>query len=516
VDALPERSRLAEVLAALSLVTDLTRGHPDEEALRACLIATRLAAGMGVEGAELADVYYATLLRFLGCTATSHEYATYLGGDDIAVRRRADMTDFGDARETFAFLLSLGTGSRVRRAITILPVAKAAAEEGTRAHCDVAVRLASRVGLSEAVRRSLNEMFEHWDGKGGPGKLAGEAIAIPARFASVAFTVAMFEPMAAASAAVKRWSGGALDPAICNAFLAHSEQLLDESRSVDAWDAVLAAEPLTPVRIDERELDGIVGVFADLIDLKSPWFLGNSTAVGSLAASAAPALGVDPVFARRTGMLRDLGRVSVPTGTWDKAEAPTRSEWEQVRLHPYHSERILLRAPALAPYAGASGAHHERLDGSGYHRGSKAAALPAEARLLATADAFVALTSARPHRTAFEPDRAAAMLQADGGRGLLDREAVHAVIAAAGVAAPARRRTSAEAPAGLTEREIDVVRLLARGLSEKQAAVALSVSKTTVHTHVQHIYGKTGLTSRAGLALFAVENGLVGPVTNII
>ena len=508
-----ERSRLAEVLAALSLVTDLTRGHPDEEALRACLIATRLAAGMGVEGAELADVYYATLLRFLGCTATSHEYALSLGGDDIAVRRRADMTDFGDGRETLAFLLSLGSGSRVRRAVTILPGAKSAAEEGTRAHCDVAVRLASRVGMSDTVRRSLNEMFERWDGKGGPNKLKGEAIAVPARFASVAFTVAMFEPLAGATAAVKRWSGGALDPAICDSFVSRSSELLEESRSVDPWQAVLDAEPLTPARIDEAELDVIIGVFADLIDLKSPIFLGGSAAVGALAERAAPSVGVDPVVARRAGMLHDIGRVGVSTGVWEKAGELTRGEWEQVRLHAYHSERILLRAPALASYADAAGAHHERLDGSGYHRGSKAAAIGAGARLIAAADAYVAMTSARPHRAALEAERATATLQADAARGFLDRASVAAVVSAAGVeVVPTRLRVAdAGRPAGLTDREIDVVRLLARGLSEKQAASALHVSKTTVHTHVQHIYGKTGLSSRAGLALFAVDNDLLGP-----
>lgn len=500
-----ERSRLAEVLGALSLVTDLTRGHPDEEALRACLIATRLAASTGVEGAELSDVYYATLLRFLGCTATSHDYATFLGGDDIAVRRRADMTDFAHPRQTLAFLLSLGTGSPVRRAVQLLG-AKAVAEEGTRAHCDVAIRLADRVGLRGGVRRALNAMFERWDGKGGPNAIAGETIDPAARFASVAFTVAMFEPLGAAESAVRKWSGGVLDPSICDAFVKNADALLDEGRSVDPWTAVLDAEPDPPRTILENELDEIVAVFADLVDLKSPFLHGHSPGVGDLASRAAPALGVDPTFARRAGMLHDLGRVGVSTGTWEKPGPLTTGEWEQVRLHAYHAERILLRAPALARYADAAGAHHERLDGSGYHRGAKAAALNAEARLIAAADMYHALISERPYRPPFDPQRAAAMLHADAATGKLDRDAVAAVLTAAGQAAPPRRR---EGPAGLTERETEVVRLLARGLSEKQAASALHVSKSTVHTHVQHIYEKTGLSSRAGLALFAIENGLV-------
>jgi HD-GYP domain-containing protein (c-di-GMP phosphodiesterase class II) len=503
-----ERFRLAEVLAAMSLVTDLTRGHPEEEALRACLIATRLAAEMGVEGAELSDVFYATLLRFLGCTATSHEYAAHIGGDDIAVRRRADMTDFADPRQTLAFLLSLGTGSRLRRAVTILPGAKAVAEEGTRAHCDVAVMLAERVGLPDGVQRALREMFERWDGKGGPRKLRGEDIAPASRFASVAFAVAMFEPMAASVSIVRKWSRGMLDPSICETFLARSESLLDEIRSVDPWTTALEAEPGTPRLVRDDELDRIIGVFADMVELKSPFFHGYSTNVGALAERAAPAVGVEPIVARRAGMLHDIGRVAVSTGTWEKAGSLTTGEQEQVRLHPYHSERILLRAPALGRYAEAAGAHHERLDGTGYHRGTKGAALGPEARLIAVADTYQAMISARPHRWAFSPAEAARMLEDVAAAGRLDHDAVVAVVSAAGETPPRRRRR--EGPAGLTTREIEIVHLLGRGVTEKAVALALRISKSTVHTHVQHIYAKTGLTSRAGLALFAMEHGILG------
>ena len=175
-----------------------------------------------------------------------------------------------------------------------------------------------------------------------------------------------------------------------------------------------------------------------------------------------------------------------------------------MRLHPYHTERILSRSPFLAALAPVAGAHHERLDGSGYHRGTAGAGLTLPARVLAAADAYRAMTEPRPHRTPLPPERAADELAREASAGRLDADAVTAVVEAAGQQLP-----RVERPAGLTEREAEVVSMLARGLQTKQVAAALGISVKTADHHIQNAYRKIGVSTRAGATLFAMEHGLV-------
>jgi HD-GYP domain-containing protein (c-di-GMP phosphodiesterase class II)/DNA-binding CsgD family transcriptional regulator len=245
--------------------------------------------------------------------------------------------------------------------------------------------------------------------------------------------------------------------------------------------------------------------------VKSPYFLGHSSGVARLGEEAATRLGLgdeEATAVRRSGLLHDLGRVGVSNLVWDKPGPLTASEWEQVRLHAYHTERILARSPVLGRLAQIAGMHHERTDGSGYHRGATAGAIPIAARVLAAADVFQALTEPRPHRAAFAPEQTARQVEAMVAAGALDPEATRAVCEAAGVAL---RRTPGTWPAGLTDREVEVLRLLARGRSKKEIAKTLVIAPGTVHTHTVHIYEKLGVSTRAGVALFAMEHGLLRP-----
>ena len=196
----------------------------------------------------------------------------------------------------------------------------------------------------------------------------------------------------------------------------------------------------------------------------------------------------------------------VPSGLWDRPGPLRDSEWELVRLHAYHGERVLARSPRLAPLGALAGAHHERLDGSGYHRGSDGARLPAEARLLAAADCYQAMTSARPHRERLSLERAAAELQAQVRAGRLDSAAVQAVLTVAGHTGKAGSRAF---PAGLSDREAQVLALLARGHSNRQIASQLGITPKTAGHHVEHLYAKIGVSTRAAAALFALEHGLL-------
>ena len=197
---------------------------------------------------------------------------------------------------------------------------------------------------------------------------------------------------------------------------------------------------------------------------------------------------------------------------WEKPGPLTSVEWEQVRMHSYHSERILARSEALAPLARAAGMHHERLDGSGYYRGCRARELSPAVRILAAADAYHAMTQDRPHRAALGSDRAAAELQAEVRASRLDGDAVAAVLEAGGARRP-RRRDNLR-PGGLSEREVEVTRLVAAGCSNPEIAAQLVISRRTAEHHVQHIYAKVGVSSRAALALFAHEHDLIAEVAD--
>src|SRR6202158_3902984 len=198
--------RLAELLASLSLVTALARGRPAEEAIRACLIATRIAEHLGLGRSETSHVYYMTLLRFVGCTAPSHEYSVALGADQVVGRGQGDMSDMTRPREALAFLATFSSGLPAWRRpgafVAALARAPKASREGIRADCEVAVRMARRFQLAESVAKSLYHSFERWDGQGPPQRLAGEAIALPARLAAGAFAAVMYLEVGGRQAAV--------------------------------------------------------------------------------------------------------------------------------------------------------------------------------------------------------------------------------------------------------------------------------------------------------------------------
>ena len=249
--------------------------------------------------------------------------------------------------------------------------------------------------------------------------------------------------------------------------------------------------------------------FGEAVDLKTPLHHGHSTGVAHLAAAAAERLGVseaDATAIRRAGYLHDLGRAAVRNGVWERRGPLRWTEQEQVRLHPHYTERVLARCGPLGVLAPVAGAHHERLDGSGYHKQLEAKGLGLSARILAAADAMQAMGQERAHRPAMPADEAAEILVHEAHTGLHDADAVRAVVEAAGASA---RRLRARRPADLTERQLEVLRLVARGLSNPQIAERLVISRRTAEHHVQDVYARIGVSTRAGAALFAMEHDLL-------
>ncbi|HSJ94529.1 MAG TPA: HD domain-containing phosphohydrolase, partial [Gaiellaceae bacterium] len=501
------RLRLAELLASVSLATDLGTGQPPGHALRTCAVATALAEALGLGPAEVRAVHQVALLRFLGCTADSAETAAAVGGDDRAFLGAMAPAWMGSTREaTGRFVRAVGAGEPWPRRVALVARGLADPNEADRslsAHCEVAVMLAARMGLEQPVVDALAHAYERWDGKGHPAGLAGEEIPVAVRVVVVArdIDLALREGEDPRGLARAR-RGRAYDPALVDALDDVAPDVLAGLEGADEWEAALAAEPLPAATVGAGALDDVLSAWADFADLKSPWTRGHSRAVASLAEAAGRQAGLDADTCdglRRAGLVHDLGRVAVENGIWDKPGPLTTAEWERVRLHPYYTERILARCAALAQVAGTASSHHERLDGAGYHRGLTAEALSPGDRILAAADAYAALTADRPHRPALGPGEAARTLEAEAGRAL-DADAVACVRSAAGrrQAPPPRRR-----PADLTDREVEVLRLIARGVSNRDVAERLVISPKTVGRHVENLYRKIGVSSRAAAAVFA-------------
>ncbi len=506
--------RLAEAAGVLSLATDLAMGQPLEHGMRTAMLAVRTAEEIGLPAADQVTVFYTGVLHFAGCTAESEIDARFFG-DELVARPQMMAAQFGSRLELVA------TATRVAHPES-KPLARAAVmtrsmfggvaefRKWAASHCDVARLLGARMGFSKQIQQALRHLYERWDGKGMPGELRGAQIPLAVRVMQVAQDADMawqHGGTALARRVLAERAGSGLDPQVASACLALGDRAYEGLGEPSIWADAMAAEPGPQPIVSEERLDACLSAIADFADLKSMWTVGHSRGVAQLAEESAVVAGLpapDVLLLRRAALVHDIGRVAVPVSVWAKPGPLTRDEQEQVRLHAYHSERVLDAAAGLRPLARLAGSHGERCDGSGYHRGSRAGDLPRTAWLLAAADCYHAMREPRAHRPALTATAAADELGREAEAGRLAPEAVNAVLTAAGQPnRPVRR------PAGLSERECEVLGLIARGLATKQVARRLGISPKTCDHHIQRLYAKAGVSTRAGATLFALEHGLV-------
>ncbi len=503
-------------MATLSYASDLGLGQPMAHCLRQTVVALRLAGLAGASGRELEATYYLGLMMNVYCHADAAEQARWFG-DDIGMKSDTfDLLDMSTARMV-AFMVrrvgSHGGGVARARRLAAFPVAgmKQVLSFAT-THCTLGSQFAEQIGLDEAVCVAIRQGYEQWDGKGYPGHLRGEEICLPARLVQLAGpveVVARRRGVEAAVAVARRHRGTQFDPAVVDLFCSRAPELLDGLDRASDWDTVLGTEPELSRRVSGAGLDQVLEAMADLVDMKSPCLAGHSRGVANLAAAAARAAGYpddEVAVLRRAGLIHDLGRLGVSNAIWDKPGPVTGAESERIRLHPYLTDRMLARVDALGRSRQIAARHHERLDGSGYPRGLTAASLTPPDRLLAAADVYHAMTEPRPHRAPLGPGQASRELRAEVTGGRLDSEAAEAVLAAAGPRVPARRAR----PGGLTAREGEGLALLARGHSNREIAQALVITPKTAANHIEHIYTKLGISTRAAATLYATQHGLMG------
>jgi HD-GYP domain-containing protein (c-di-GMP phosphodiesterase class II) len=509
------RVRTAELIGALSLATDLGIGAPLEYGLHSTLIAMRLGQRLGIDPETASQTYFGCLLFYVGCTAGA-EVEARIFGEDHALTTYGVPSRFGSRPEMMAGLLRAvappesGLLSRARQLGRGLPMLARAFGDQVAALCEVAEMLTDRLGLPPAVGALFADSAERWDGHGQPGHARGDEIPLPMRIVHVARDAAFQRILGGnefAARTVRSRAGRAFDPSIARQLADGATEILAVEEETSAWDDVLACEPRPHLKLAGDAVDRALAAIGNFADLASPYLVGHSRGVAELASAAANTWGAEDAdieAIRRAALVHDVGRVAVPVRIWQKPGPLTPDDWGKVRLHAYHTERILAPSPSLAELASPATFHHERLDGSGYHRGATAAILSRPGRLLAAADAYHAMTEVRPHRPALSPARAAEELIGDARAGRLDPDAVMAVVEASGQPPP-----RIPLPTGLTQRETEVVGLLARGLQTKQIARALGISAKTADRHIQNAYAKIGVSTRAAATLFAMEHGLV-------
>jgi HD-GYP domain-containing protein (c-di-GMP phosphodiesterase class II) len=518
--------RTADVLGALSAAADLALGMPEGHAARSCYLGMAIADRLNLSPEEKATVYYSELLMDAGCTAWAGYVATAIIGDEIVARR--DFYFYRDVRNPLDVLGWLQQYMAVEapvhiRATHILDFArhgKAFQREGLQNTAEVACHFAERLGMPDEVQSTLWSVFEQWDGTG-PNRAHGDAIPLASRIVAMTSLVEAFYTAGGRTAAqgiVQARRGKAFDPLLVDVFLSLSrdEAFWDGFEENRVWETVLSMEPLSPYRfLPAERLVDVAMAFADFVDLKCFSVPGHSRRVGDLAARIAQRMlgETEAQVVRLAGLTHDLGLVAVPSFVLHKSqEELSAAEWERLRLHPYHAERILSRIPAFRGVIPLVGAHHERVDGRGYYRGVAGSQIPLGSRIVAVADRYDELTHGLPGHPPLDVGAALESLHVDAGKAYADEcvQSLEEELRSDGTAKEGTRASrQRQWPRGLTSREVELLRLLAGGLSRREVARKLFLSEHTVRHHLEHIYDKIGVRTRVAATLFAVEHDLL-------
>lgn len=505
---------MSEVLGALAVVADLGVGVPEETGIGAAILAGRIGRRLGLPDHECGDLFYASLLRFVGCSVAVPETIDLTLGDVHGYQRALALADLGDRDEILRRLdeqMAAESPANARRASieTIGGILEDPQIMGavSQSHCDLAAQLARDVGLPEPVPAALDQIYERFDGQGLPHGTTGSDLTLAARVLHLTTAFELHRrTLGAASACdqVKARCGGQFDPEICAVVMTAPEELIKGMDGATLLDLFIDEDP-TGFSITADRLIDVARACGQNVDHRSVYTLGHSGGVADLLGSVAETADLTPevgVMLQIAGHLHDVGRAGVSSAIWDKPGPLTRSERVMVEHHSYLTDRVLRASPALTPYAAIASSAHERLDGGGYHKRLDSPSFLGQ--LLAASDMFHAMREERPWRRALSAAAASDELLEEAREGRLDRAAVEAVLDA--VEGRSSRRVVL--PNDLSAREAEVLCCVARGLTNKQIAAELYISVKTVENHVGRVYDKIGARTRTAAAMFAVRHRL--------
>jgi HD-GYP domain-containing protein (c-di-GMP phosphodiesterase class II) len=423
-----EAIRLSEILSALGHAVDLTEGRPEGHGVRCCWIGTAIGREVGLAEPQLWELYYALLLKDVGCSSNAARITGLFKTDDLAFKRAAK-TMPPNLPGMLRFVAGhtateAGIGERLRTLLAVVPQTPAVASEITATRCERGAEIALQLRFSDRVAEGVRCLDEHWDGGGLPLGVKGEAIPMYSRIALLAQVVDVFHSdfgRAAAIAEVKRRDGTWFDPALVAVFMEVQTQIgfWETLMTPHLERIVLTLEPARHAKpLDEGFLDDIAEAFADIVDSKSPYTSGHSSRVAELTDLIAAEMGVTPQrrrWLRRGALLHDIGKLGVSNMILDKPGPLTGDERSAMQLHALFTEKILSRIAAFRELARVAGAHHERLDGRGYPHGLAGDEIAMETRMMTTADIYDALTANRPYRAALTREVALEIMAGEVG-----------------------------------------------------------------------------------------------------
>jgi HD-GYP domain-containing protein (c-di-GMP phosphodiesterase class II) len=414
--------RLGEIISALSYALDLTEGQPMGHSINSCLIGMKVAKNLGFPERELHDLYFALLLKDTGCSSNAERMFEVFGGDDLKAKREVKLRDWTRVNVDGLRYLTRNMKAKSPAWERVMSIGQMAlqrerrAREFTSIRCERGAQLAIRMGFSSRVAQAIRSLDELWNGKGHPKGIRGELIPMASRIMNLAQTMEVFaatESPAQALQVVRQRKGAWFDPAVAQAAepLENDAAMWRVIRDRSARDEVVALEPGERVPATDAVIDTICETFAGIIDAKSSFNRNHSTRVAEVAVRIGRVMGFDDARLarlRRAGLLHDLGKLSIPNAVVDKTGGLTKEDRELVELHPHYSELILEKIPGFADIATIAGNHHEKLDGSGYPHKRRERELSVDSRVLAVADVYDAVISARAHRPAMLREKALA------------------------------------------------------------------------------------------------------------
>ena len=417
--------RLSEVVSALSYALDITEGQPMGHAVRTTLIGMRIAAQLGLPDDQRSALYYGLLLKDLGCSSNASRLATLFGSDDQLLKHAFKLTDWTATSQSarYAFKYSLPGKGRLAKAWHMLMLGvreQGSAREMVATRCERGADIARMLRLPHGSAEAIHSLDEHWDGSGMPFGLRGSAIPLLGRIVSLAQTVEVFAngfDVATAYEMARTRRGRWFDPTLVDSMAAFEfdSAFWGGLRSTAALSLVATIEPEDQViRCDSDQLDTVSEAFARVIDAKSPYTSRHSVNVSAIAVDTGRALGItgDQMHTlRRAALLHDIGKLGVSNRVLDKPGPLDPDEWDAMRKHTRFTFEILKRVARFRQFAATAAAHHERLDGSGYHLGLHDDQLGDLARIIAVADVTEAVSADRPYRAGMAPDEVKTVLR---------------------------------------------------------------------------------------------------------
>jgi HD-GYP domain-containing protein (c-di-GMP phosphodiesterase class II) len=418
-----QQVRLAELLSALGHALDMTEGQPPGHCVRCCWIGIHIGREIGLGESEIWELYYTLLLKDLGCSSNAARVSALYLTDDIVFKHDFKVID-GSLPQALRFVLrhtglQAGLAERFRALVNVLQNGGEIAREMIETRCHRGAEIARKMRFSEPVALGIQNLDEHWDGRGLPMRMQGTEIPVYSRIALMAQVIDVFhtaEGVEAARREVRHRAGTWFDPTLVSAFerVASRAEFWDTLKGENLQEAIYALEPAQSVTlVDEDYLDDIAEAFAQVVDSKSPYTSGHSSRVTLFADLVAEELGFTPArrrWLRRAALLHDIGKLGVSNSILDKPSKLDDEEWAAMKMHAVYSETILSRIAVFRYLAPIASAHHERLDGKGYPRGLKGWEIEIETRIITTADIFDALTADRPYRPALPVAKALAIM----------------------------------------------------------------------------------------------------------